>query len=120
MMISAQDFQNQYEKFYARMRNYLWPYKVLTNLAQVETGIYTKFIDKDKLRADLDRLRVSLRDVIDEDDKLRKSYDALVDLLSDEYEDQYSRIYQVQEVDPEKNKNIRTLPVEEEEEDTLL
>ena len=119
MLISSQDLQNVYEKFYARMRNYLWPYKTLQELAQVEVGIYTRFIDLEKLEADLNRLRISLRDVIDDDDKLRKSFDDLMDIVVSENDGQYSRLPSVQEVDPEKNKNIRTLPIEEEEEERL-
>lgn len=114
--ISSQDFRNIYEKFYAQLRNYLWPYKTLKELADVEVDIYSAFIDIDKLQNDLNKLYTSIKDVFKDDPNLEKSYNLLFELANVEEPTFYSRLNMVQEADPEKAKSIRTIPEEEEEE----
>lgn len=115
-LLSSQDFRNSYEKFYNRIRNYLWPIDVLKMLADVEVDIYSAFIDYSELRKHLDRLASYIRDQLKEDDYLRKSYEELVDLLDDTDEVEstpYFNLYQVAETDPEINKVLKTSDEEE-------
>lgn len=118
VLISSQDFQNVYERFYNDMRNYLWPFSVLEELSDVEANIYSAFIDVDKLKLDLSNLYKSIKDVMKDDKHLQKSYDEIMELLNEEDVSRYARLPQVNEVDPEKPKSIRTIP-EETEEDTI-
>lgn len=117
--VSAQDFRNTYENFYDAMRMYLWPYSVLKELAQVELDIYDAFIDVEKLSNDFSRLQASIRDVCKDDDRLGDSCNDLLELINLEEPNFYARLGQVAEVDPEKDKQIRTIPEEEDKEEEL-
>lgn len=117
MNISSQDFRNAYEKFYARMRNYLWPYSTLQYLADIEVNIYSSFVDIEKFKNDLNKLYSAIREVCVDDEKLSKAYKDLEKLTLVDDPSYYYSLYKVEEVNPENEKQIRTIPEEEEEED---
>lgn len=119
MNISSQDFRNQYEKFYVQMRMYLWPYEVLKNLADVEVDIYSAFIDIDKLKQHFDKLRTGVREVYKDDGNFRIEFDKLEKLIDTEEPQFYARLAEVEEVNPENDKQIRTIPREDDEEDEI-
>ena len=119
MIISSQDLRNEYEKFYSRMRNYLWSYDALKALAVVESDIYTSFIDFKQLEVDLSKLYVFMKETAKSDEKLQKSYDALIELCNTGLEPDakvYSMLNKVQEVNPENDKAIKVENVNNEEE----
>lgn len=113
--ISSQDFRNQYERFYAQMRKYLWNYQALKELAEIEANIYTAFIDIDKLRADFARLEKYTKEVCKEDELFKKEFDRMSKLINKENDIYYARLPQVGEIHPEKLKQIRTISDEEED-----
>lgn len=115
MNISSQEFQNQYEKFYVQMRMYLWPYEVLKNLADVETDIYSAFIDIDKLKQHFDKLRSGVKEICKEDDNFRIEFNNLSELVDTKEPKFYARLFEVGEVNPENDKQIRTIPRKDEE-----
>lgn len=120
-MISSQDFRNSYEDFYRDLREYLWPYSVLEELAEVEVDIFTSFIDFEKLQKDFKKLSQSIKEALAEDELLSKSYANLSKLIENEYEpnDQYLIIQRVEEVNPDEDKQIRTKPEENEDSEEL-
>ena len=113
--ISSQDFRNVYEKLYAEIRNYLWSYDTLKDLAQLEQDIYSAFIDRESLERDFYKLKSSIKEVLDEDELLKKQMDALEELIELEDSQLYARLPGVAEVNPGNNKVIRTIPEEEQE-----
>lgn len=115
-LISSVDFGNCYEKFYAAMRQYLWPYSTLEALADVEVDIYTTFIDMDKLSRDLEKLRGLIKEDFDDDPKLKKTFDELADMVHIVDPSQYARLAKVIEINPEKIKTLVTDSEQEEEE----
>ena len=118
MILSSQDFRNSYEEFYMNIRNYLWPYDALKALAEVENDIFTAFIDFDLLQRDVDKLYSFIKDTMKEDKRLEKSFNEIYDLIQDSHEDDtkiYSFLRQVAEVNPTNDKQIRTIPEEEEQ-----
>lgn len=117
MNISSQDFRNQYERFYVPMRMYLWPYEVLKNLAAVETEIYQAFIDIDALSKYFNKLKSDVREVYKDDKNFRIEFDKLDKLVNTEEPQFYARLTEVGEVNPENNKQLRTIPREDEEDE---
>lgn len=120
-VISSQDFRNSYENFYIRMRNYLWSYDALKALAFVEDDIYTAFIDADKLRADLSKLNSFIKETYKDDEKLKKSYDELMnllDIISNPESKVYSRINRVAEVNPDADKVVKLFNRDNEEDES--
>lgn len=118
--LSSQEFRNLYEKFYSRIRNYLWPVETLKVLAEVEANIYSAFIDYSKLGKDLDRLKTHIKDTMEDDKYLDDSYNKIVKLLEEAEQDgfdPYLSIYQVQEVDPELSKQLINTDKKNKEED---
>ena len=121
LRVSAQDFRNAYETFYDKFRNYLWPYNVLEDLANVEVDIYTDFFDKDHLQRGLSRLNKSIHDAVKdyEDEDLQKSYDKIVKLLDEtDPEQMFYQLDRVEEVNPGEDKQIKSEPEESSEEDS--
>ena len=118
LVVSSQDFRNTYEKFYSEIRKYLWPYDALKVLGDIEVDIFTSFIDMPKLSNDLTKLSSFIKETMKEDEDLNKQYYELVDMVAKAQEPDtmtYSRLGKVNEINPEKNKQIRTIPEEEEE-----
>ena len=106
-MLASRDFQNKYEKFYDGMRQYLWPYDVLEQLAEVEVDIYSAFIDRGKLQQDFAKLQKSIKDALEDDEYFRKVTSDLGDLVNDNDFDSYYALKQVGEVNPETVKTLK-------------
>lgn len=118
MMTSAQDLRNQYEKFYAEFRNYLWPYEVLEDLAEFEVDIYSAFFDVEKLKRDFEKLRKPVLNVNKdfEDAYILKTYDNFSNIIDQIEPDHiYQSIGRVEEVHPDEDKQIKSEELEDSE-----
>jgi hypothetical protein len=111
--ISSQDFRNIYEKFYNLMRNYLWPYQTLKELANLETDIYAAFIDFNQLEADFSKLRSSIKDACKDDDKLAECANKIQSMLGTKGECYFARLPRVAEANPQTSKQLKTLDTKE-------
>lgn len=123
MIFSSQQLRNEYEKFYEAMRRYLWSFEGLKALAYVEDDIYTSFVDFDKLQSHLSKLYTFIKDTCKDDEKLNKSYNALIDLIADGTKPDaqiYSVLNQVNEVNPENDKVLKTLNSQKDEEEDSI
>lgn len=107
-MKSAREFRNVYERFYDCMRNYLWPYNVLEDLADVEVQIYTAFIDRDQLKRAFDKLSIAIRELRKEDKYLDKTYKELQEVIDDPDTEMYADLSRVEEVHPDADKQIKS------------
>lgn len=115
--VTQYDLRHAYEQFYERVRNYLWPYQVIEDLADVEVQIYTAFGDIDELRKKLSGLYSSFKEAFEDDEKFKKSYDSLKQLV-DSFEYNSHSLTRVDETDLNKDK-ILTVDKEEEEEEEI-
>lgn len=115
--VTQYDLRHAYEQFYERVRNYLWPYQVIEDLADVEVQIYTAFGDIDELRKKLSGLYSSFKEAFEDDEKFKKSYDSLKQLV-DSFEYNSHSLTRVDETDSNKDK-ILTVDKEEEEEEEI-
>lgn len=102
-IITAQDIQNAYLKFYPFMMQYLWDIKTVMNLANLEIAIYKIFPDKDEMEKYLNLLEIDIRDTYRDDtgeDKelqhFQEAFDHLKSYIED-YEDCGYDIYRIQE-----------------------
>lgn len=116
---SSQDFRNAYEKFYNRMRNYLWPIETLKVLGEIEVEIYSAFIDHELLRKNLDKLKTRINTTMKDDKFLNEAFNTLDTLLTDVENSEeitpYLNIQQVSETDPELDKVLKSDEEDEEE-----
>ena len=110
MVFSAQDFRNVYEKFYNQFRLYLWPFNTVEDLANLETTIYTAFFDPAKLKRELERLRIPIKEAVEDnnDKELDKLYKKLVEMANDiEPNLIFHSLNRVEEVNPDEDKQIK-------------
>lgn len=114
--ISSQDLRNTYEKFYSAIRRYLWPYDVLKDLAEVEVNIYSAFPNLTKLCSDLDKLAKSMKDTLKDDPVLSKYFTKLCDQANDSDGCSYHRLFRVNEINPDKMKQLKVVPEDKEDE----
>lgn len=115
--ICAQDFRNAYEKFYAQVRRYLWPYSVLLDLAELETNIYTAFLDIEQLKISLSKLNSSMQEVLKEDKLVAKSFNNLIELSEIASPSIYMMLPRVAETRPLNMKQLKTISDDNMEDD---
>lgn len=77
-MLSSIDLQNDYNALYTELRNYLLSLDTVDALANLEIEVYTSFPDKDKLVKCSNKIRSDIREIINEDEELKKAFDKLV------------------------------------------
>lgn len=106
MNLSAQDLRNIYQKLYAKMRDYLWPYDTLETLANIEVNIFSAFVDIQKLRTDCGKLYSAIKDTCKEDEELAKIYNRLAKIIDNDDIQMYSKLPKVTESHPEKSKQL--------------
>lgn len=111
MILSSQEFRNIYERFYNSFSKYLWPYKVLEDLANFEVEIFTAFNNIEKTRSLLEKLRKPVEEVVKEfdDAKLQKQFDEFFEVLDEiEPDKMYLTLEQVEEVEPDEDKQDKS------------
>lgn len=100
-VITSQDIQNDYIKFYPYMMQYLWDLKTVTDLANLEIAIFKRFPDKEEMEDCIEKLEVEIRDTYrDEEDENDKEFQKAFNLLKEDielYEDTGFEIFQVEE-----------------------
>jgi hypothetical protein len=60
-IVSSVDIQNAYQKLYVYLMDYLWDYKVVEALANLEITCYKTFPDKDEMLKYLNELRKGIQ-----------------------------------------------------------
>lgn len=65
-IITSKDIQNRYQKLYTFMMQYLWEYRVVESLANLEIACYRAFPDKDDMVKYLAELRRSISETYSE------------------------------------------------------
>ena len=85
---------------YKNLRNYIWGFKTVETLADLEIEIYTTFPNLDKLKNSFNALYIDIKPVLAdvEDENLNESVDKFRTLLFSLDDTFYSKINQVREV----------------------
>lgn len=100
-MVSVKELQQEYNKLYIILREYVWPMYVVENLADLEISIYQAFPDKDLVLLFLNRLASNINKAIPvEEDQIAANncIDKIRDLCNEG--PIYYKVYQVNEVIP--------------------
>lgn len=83
-MISSQDLKDAYVRLYSQMRKYIWEYRVVEKLAELEVLIYTAFVDHESLKEAIRLLKNELKytDAWEPDDTLQTCFTGLEDKVN--------------------------------------
>ena len=98
-MILSSTLQVAYNKFYVAMREYVWPFDIIQELADLEISIYQRFPDLDSVRSNFKHLKDSIMrsDVYKDDENLQRAINSLEDSI-DESDEVYYDISVYKEV----------------------
>lgn len=90
-MLSLVDLKKYYVKMYSELRNYVWDFKTISYLADLEIAVYRRFPDALEIRSKFDTLYMCIRDICDEDEDLSAAVTNFKNIInsSDQF---YSRI----------------------------
>ena len=107
-MITTNDLQRLYVDMYKQIREYLWPFRIVEALADLEVACYKAFPDIDEVKKIFTRLSSEIRFQADkeEDEDLLKSLEKFQKFLDDEdkIDGIYSKLNSVREVKDNENK----------------
>lgn len=95
-MIGSSILQTTYNNLYTQLRKYIWSFEAVNAIADLEIACYQSFADLLSVRRHLDRVAQYARDVIKDDEDVKKAFDAFEDLLKDE-ESMYVKLTAVKE-----------------------
>lgn len=98
MMVSCRELQNAYLNMYKELRNYIWGFNIVENLAELEINVYSAFPDVSKLKVQFNNLYLGIKSVLSEDEELRKSVEAFQESLNNIDDDFFFKLSKVQEV----------------------
>lgn len=100
-VITSQDLQNAYLKFYPFMMKFLWDINTVMHLANLEISIYKRFVDIEEVRRNLNLLELDIRDTYKDSDlpeliDFEKTFEHLKDCV-ESYEESGYEIYRIAE-----------------------
>lgn len=101
-VVTSSDIQVAYEQLYGFLMDYLWEFKVVQSLANLEITIFKRFPDKDEMERYLRELKSSIAQTyndLNENDRpdFKDAFDALETAIAD-YDNTGYELYSVQEV----------------------
>lgn len=96
-MISLQDLTRQYVKLYKCLREYIWPFDIVADLAELEIAVYNRFPDIDEVKSKFDKLYRDIELECKADKELDEQVKAFRRVI-DSQDIVYSKIYKVDEV----------------------
>lgn len=97
-MISVRDIEHAYVDMYSNLRNYIWGIDTVKLLAELEVSIYNAFPNIEDIRNNFNRMLPDIRDVMLDDEDLKKSVDNFQKVINSEDEEFYFKLNQVREV----------------------
>lgn len=100
-VITSQDLQNAYLKFYPFMMKFLWDINTVMHLANLEISIYKRFVDIEEVKRNLNLLELDIRDTYKDSDlpeliDFEKAFEYLKDCV-ESYEESGYEIYKISE-----------------------
>lgn len=95
-MISLQDLKRNYVKFYTEVKNYIWPFDAVKDLAELEVAIFDRFPDMHNVRNLFNRFRSDIYNEIYEYEELKEAVDKFQEFIEKD-DDIYSQLSAVTE-----------------------
>lgn len=96
-MLSYIELQTAYIDLYKQLRKYIWDFKTVEKLAELEVLVYQTFPDIDKVSAAFNSLKLDIRDTCMSDEELQTAETAFEDALNSA-DTLYAKLNQVNEV----------------------
>lgn len=101
-VVTSSDIQVKYEQLYKFLMGFLWEFKVVQDLANLEIAIFKRFPDKDEMLNCLRILKTSISYTYnemaeDDDEDFKTAVDKLEEAINN-YEDPGFELYSVEEV----------------------
>ena len=104
-MLNSSDIKLAYNELYKVMRNYIWDYNTVVDLANLEVESYTTFPDVDNLKRLYNILFQDILSMYHEDEELRDAFDEYSETLDNSIDGVYTKLSKVNEVIP--NEDIK-------------
>ncbi len=82
-MTSSVIIQNKYISLYKLLRNYLWNFQTVEDIAELEMECFRALPDVDRIKMKLNAVSNAAIYVIRDDDKLKECLDSFYELLND-------------------------------------
>lgn len=98
-MVSCKDVQLEYNDLYIQMRKYIWDFRVVEALADLELACYDACVDLDKVKECFYQLQKLVIHVINADDEFKEQFSIFDKFLQDTQE-LYTPLWKVQEEGP--------------------
>lgn len=95
-MITLSDLKRQYVKLYSEVRNYIWPFDTVEDLANLEIAIFSRFPDMHEVRNLFHKFHSDIFKEIHEYDELKEAVDKFQEFI-DQNEEIYSQLTSVTE-----------------------
>ena len=83
MVITSTRLQQYYNKLYSLLRNYLWEYRTVREICNLELACYKAIPDLNAVRIALRRVRQSSINVIRDDNDLKETFEDFESALQD-------------------------------------
>lgn len=101
-VITSADIQVKYEKLYKFLMDFLWEFKVVQDLANLEIAIFKRFPDKEEMLKRLRDLKLNISYTYnelseDDEDDFKEAVEDLEETING-YEDPGCELYAVEEV----------------------
>ena len=98
-MVSCQDLQLEYNDLYIQMRKYIWDFRVVEALADLELACYDACVDLDEVKNCFYALQKLVIHVMNEDEEFKEQFDTFDKFLQD-IKEIYTPLYKVNEEGP--------------------
>ena len=95
-MISLQDLKRNYVKLYSEVKNYIWPFDTVQDLAELEVAVFDRFPDMNKVRNLFNKFRTDIYREIHDYDELKEAVDDFQEFIESE-DEIYSQLTSVTE-----------------------
>lgn len=97
VMISSAEIQSAYVDLYTCLRNYIWDFRTVEYIAELEVMVYTTFPTMSDMRNKFNQLYMDVRDVCKRDEELDEACKAFQQII-DSDDIFYSKLDKVKEV----------------------
>lgn len=96
-MLSYNELQSAYVDLYIQLRKYIWDFRTVEHIANLEIAVYRAFPDIADVSQRLNELNLDIRSILSEDEDLKSAIDAFKEVLNTD-DSLYAKLNKVREV----------------------
>lgn len=83
-MITSKQIQNKYKNLYVCLREYIWPAKVISDIANLEISVYKAFPNISEILNNFNIVKFDCHKIAKDDEELEKVLNDFEEILSDD------------------------------------